>query len=282
MRVKYLFSSRFAQKTRKPSYTNQHKVSFPKQAREVIQLADVVLEILDARFIDKTRNAELEAVVKEQGKKIIYVLNKADLVNVGELKRNYDLSSIEPYIFFSSKNKIGRARLRELISREASKVKFEKARVGVIGYPNTGKSSLINVLSGGKRAGTSSQAGFTTSIQKIKFSKNIIIIDSPGVILRKEENSHVGSVVKKQTEIGVKNYERVRYPDFVVHEIMKENKGIFDEFYGINSGNDVEILLETLGKKWRLLKKGGTIDLDRTARKILRDWQEGKIRGKIQ
>lgn len=278
MRVRYIFSAKKTGKSRKPSNTNQHKIAFPKLVREVIQLSDIILEVLDARFIDKTRNKELEEEVARQGKKLIFVLNKADLINVNELKMNYDMGSIEPYVLFSIKNKIGRARLRTFLNIEAKKIKFEEARVGVIGYPNTGKSSLINVLSGGRRAETSPKAGCTKHLQKIRLSKNILIWDSPGVLLSSEENSLNPAIVKKHTEIGAKDYLKVRYPDFVVNEIMKESPTIFDEFYGVDSGGDVENLLDILGRRWGFLSKGGVIDTDRTSRRILKDWQEGKIR----
>ena len=198
MRAKYIFSSKFTQKFRKPPYTNQHKVKFQKLAKEVISQSDIVLEILDSRFIDKTRNRELEQEVKSSGKKLIFILNKADLIDINDLKFNKDLNELKPYVLFSSKNKIGRKRLREIINIEASRIKFPKARVGLIGYPNTGKSSIINVLSGGKKTRTSSQAGFTTSIQKIRFNNKVIILDSPGVIPNREETSIDAEDVKEQ------------------------------------------------------------------------------------
>jgi ribosome biogenesis GTPase A len=280
MRVKYNFSAKLTRKSRKSANTNDHRVAFPAQAREVIRTSNIILEIIDARFIDKTRNKELEEEVKKSGKKIIFVLNKVDLVNIDLLKKNYDLSSMQPYVLFSVKNKIGRSRLRNIINIEAKKSKFGKAKVGIIGYPNTGKSSLINVLSGGKRVGTSPNAGFTKTIQKVRFSKNILLLDSPGVISSGEENSLDANVVKRHIEIGVKDYEKVKYPDLVVYEIMKAHKRIFDDFYGVDSEEDADILLEILGRKWQFLKKGGIVDTDRAARKILKDWQEGKIRPK--
>lgn len=282
MRVRYDFSSKFTGKYRKMPTTNKHSVAFSKQAEEVIEKSDIILEVLDARFIDKTRNTELEAIAKKLGKKIIFILNKSDLVDVNELKQNYDLNSIEPYILFSIKNKVGRARLRKLISIEAKKVTFPKARVGVVGYPNTGKSSLINVLAVGKKAHTSPVAGMTRKIQEIKIGKNILILDSPGVIIHEEENSLLAPVVKKQTEIGVTDYNKVRYPDLVVNQIMIDNPGIFDEYYGVKSDGEAEKLLEILGKRWNFVTKGGMVDEDRTARKILKDWQEGKISAKIK
>ncbi|MBS3098723.1 50S ribosome-binding GTPase [Candidatus Pacearchaeota archaeon] len=278
MRAKYIFSSKFTQKFRKPPYTNQHKVKFQKLAKEVISQSDIVLEILDSRFIDKTRNRELEQEVKSSGKKLIFILNKADLIDINDLKFNKDLNELKPYVLFSSKNKIGRKRLREIINIEASRIKFPKARVGLIGYPNTGKSSIINVLSGGKKTRTSSQAGFTTSIQKIRFNNKVIILDSPGVIPNREETSIDAEDVKEQSEMGAKNLEKVKNPDIVVHMLMRENPGVFDNFYKTESDGDSEILIENLGKKWKILKKRGIVDTDKTARKILKDWQSGKFR----
>ena len=278
MRVKFYYSSRLARKNKKPDYMNQHTIPFPKLVSEVIRTSDIVLEVLDARFIDKTRNNYLEKEVLEKGKKLIYVLNKADLVKVKDLKLNYDFSSIKPYVLFSSKSRIGRARLKELIKIEASKVKRNKVRVGIIGYPNTGKSSLINLLAKRKRAGISPQAGFTKAIQKIKFSKDILILDSPGIIPAKDENSPNPSINKKHTLIGVSNYDKVKNPDFVVLQIMQENSGILDKFYSVDADDDVELLLDILGKRWNYVKKKGEFDHERVARRILKDWQEGKIK----
>lgn len=278
MRVRYSFSAKKTGKFHKSPFTNEHKKAFPKIVEELIANSDIILEVIDARFIDKTRNKLLEKTIKEQGKKIIFILNKADIANIKEIKMNYDLSELQPYILFSSKSPVGRARLKQLIKIEASRVKKKDVKIGVIGYPNTGKSTLINTLSGGKKASTSALAGHTTGIQKVRISSNVLLVDSPGVLPLEEENSLNPEIVKRQIETSVKNYEKVKYPDFIVKDIMEENPGKLESHYQVNSENDVEILLDVLGKKWNLLKKGGAIDHDRTARKILKDWKEGKIR----
>ncbi len=277
MKNKYAFSSKFTQKFRKSPMTNKHSVPFVQMARDVIDQSDIVLEVIDARFIDKTRNPELENDVRKKGKKLVFVLMKADLIEVKELKFNYDLTQIQPYALFSAVGRIGRARLREMLAIEASRLKKRKVMIGVVGYPNTGKSSLINALVGGKRAGTSPHAGFTTSLKKVRFRDGIYILDSPGVITGGEENSINERIVKKQIEVGAKDYHKAKYPDIVLNEIMKEEPKIFDRFYDVDSGGEIDVLLEELGRRWNFLKKGGEVDTDRVARRVLKDWQEGKI-----
>jgi len=98
MRVRYLFSSKKTGKSRKPFSVNSHKQEFPKLVREVIRTADIILEILDSRFVSKTRNPELEEYILSQDKKIIYILNKADLVDVNALKENPETFELNPKI----------------------------------------------------------------------------------------------------------------------------------------------------------------------------------------
>jgi len=280
--------------------TNKHRKSMPTLAREVIRVSDIILEILDSRFIDETRNKELEGEIAKKGKKIIYVINKADLVDVKELLKSGKLRDVRPYVLLSCKKNIGRTRLRDLIKievkrlRKENKAKIEsgiltgeekehiiktdkRAHVGIIGYPNTGKSTLTNILTGKGASRASEEAGFTKGIQKVKLSKDILILDSPGVI-REDENSNVNTTdFKKHAKIGIRTYDKVKNPDFVVSELMKEYPGLFESYYALEVDGDSELLLDQLGRKWGFLSRGNIVDLDKTARKVLKDWQTGEM-----
>ena len=59
---------------------------------------------------------------------------------------------------------------------------------------------------------------------------------------------------------------------------MKEFPGKIEKFYNLEPSGDLELVLETLGRKWGFLLGGGVVNTDRTSRRILKDWQEGKIR----
>src|SRR3989344_378475 len=156
-------------------------VSFWRVVNEVIRDSDVVLEVLDARFPEETRNKEIEEKIKkinQKGihKKLIYVLNKSDLVKEKFCNLEFDFS---PYVFVSAKNNLGTTRLRSLLKEEARKKK--PLIVGILGYPNTGKSSLINALKQKRSAGVGAAPGFTRGLQKIKISRDIYLLDTPGV-----------------------------------------------------------------------------------------------------
>ncbi len=276
MRVRYSFSSRH---TGTIDSTNVHKIPVPALVREVIRISDIVLEVLDARFINETRNKELERMVLDLGKKIVFVLNKADLVNVQELKQSGKLEELMPYVFISAKTRIGVKELRTRIKIEAKRMKQEKTtHIGIIGYPNTGKSSIINVLAGGGHARTAAEAGFTKGMQKIRLAKGILLLDTPGVMPEKEAPAHQTPHAKKLSLIGVKTFDKVKNPELVVFQIMKAYPGVLEKFYGIEAEGDSEKLIEELGRKYKFLAKGGKIDSDRAARMILRDWQFGKIK----
>jgi len=226
------------------------------------------LEILDARFPEETRNIEIEEQIKRLNKKIIYVLNKSDLTKKKRIK-------LLPMVEISCKKRTGTKKLRQFIKALSKKiVKKGKIIIGVIGYPNTGKSSLINILIGKASAGTGAQAGFTKGIQKLKLDGNTVLLDSPGVI-PKEQYSTIKQ--EKITKLGGKSYSQTKEPELAVAQIMKDHPNVLQKFYKIKTQNSEE-LIEKLGKIKRFVKKKEEIDEDKTARFILRDWQEGKIK----
>ena len=277
MRVKYVFSSRHTGRARNPENAKKQRQKYPNLLKKILEESQIILEVLDARFVEETRNKELEKEIMEQNKKIIYVINKSDL--------NPELEDLPiPNVIVSCKGRQGIRNLRDKIKIMASGIpkselgKEGKVMVGVIGYPNTGKSSLINLLIGRSSAGTGADAGFTKGIQKLRLSGEIILLDSPGVIPQKEYSSSDSRVMSKNAKLGARSHSQIKNPEQAVDELAREFPRMLEEHYKINSNNDSEILLETLGRKKNFLLKGGIVDKDKTARFVLKEWQEGKIR----
>lgn len=269
-------------KTRSPWLKDTSRAKFPELAEKIIEMSDIILEILDARFIREMLNKELEAKILNSGKKIIYVFNKSDLINVKKIKRE-EIRDLVPRVFVSATMRNGSKELRDKIKITATSIKkkqdkrLNKVTVGVIGYPNSGKSSVINLLVGKPAAGVGAEAGFTKGIQKVGLTKDIVLIDSPGVIPSKEYSTSEMFTTARHAKVGARAYSQVRNPEIVISQLIKEFPSAFDNFYKINSHGDSEILIEHVGRKSGFLKKNNEIDEDKTARAIIKDWQDGKI-----
>ncbi|MEK6824704.1 MAG: GTPase, partial [Nanoarchaeota archaeon] len=254
-----------------------HTQPVPQVVRDAVRISDIVIEVLDARYLAETRHAEFESIVSEMGKKLLYVVNKIDLVDVALVRKELEQLDIKSYVLVSCASGQGRAELRERLKIEAKRLKRKgSVHVGVIGLPNTGKSTLINFIVGRHAARASQQAGFTKGIQKLHFSGNIYVIDSPGVL--PGNRGFASEKLIKESTLGTRTYDSVKEPFMLVVELMRKHKGIFEKHYGIDAAGDSAILLETLGMKLRFLKKGGVVNLERAARAVLKDWQSGKIK----
>jgi len=138
--------------------------------------------------------------------------------------------------------------------------------VGVVGYPNVGKSSLINVFKGKSSAKTSSEAGFTKGKQYIRISRTILMIDTPGVIAKEVRDE------EELVLIDAKNPHTIKDPDLAVMILMQERPNFFEEKYSVKVKDDLEATIEEIALKLNLKKKGNMPDVERASRKILKDW----------
>lgn len=264
--------------------------------KRIITESDLVLEILDARLVELSRNEEVERLVKEIDRPLIFVINKTDLVSKESLKRQVEeLRKFGEVVFISTKQKNTPLLLyairkvfkkygkREISEREkyAPKPEYREAKadivVGVLGYPNVGKSSIINALAHRKKVKVGKKAGTTHGIHWVRINNEIKLIDSPGVIpLAKEDEIRYGLIGARDTET-MKDPELVAYS--VVKLFLKSNKKALEDFYGMEIKNDevYDIICELASKKGHLLK-GGELDENRTCAMIVRDWQQGRLR----
>ena len=244
--------------------------NFWKLVNQVIRQADVIILLLDARLIEETRNLEVEHKVKKANKPLIYVVTKSDLVKKSALEK----IPLKPIVFVSARKHLGTTLLRKRILLEGKKAygPQESFTIGVLGYPNVGKSSLINAMKGRRSAPTSSTSGFTKGIQEVRADNRLVFLDTPGVIPFKEKDQ------AKHILIGTIDYNKVKDPELAVIIIMEKYPGRIEKHYQIKSEPDFEHQIELIALKNNLLMKQGKPDLERTARMILKDWQTGKIK----
>ncbi len=233
--------------------------SFWEAVKKVITESDIIIEILDARFPKETRNEELEDKAKAAGKKVIIALNKADLV------------STRPYkgIYISATQERGMGELRRAIKEALPKK--DKIVIGIVGYPNVGKSSVLNALSEREAARTSPQSGFTKGMQLVKVQDGLYMLDTPGVIPYMEKDK------AKHALTSTTDFSKIKDPEGAALELLEKFGEQIKKYYNIKGENPEEMLL-AIAKRMNKLKKGGELDTINTARTILMDWQRGKIR----
>lgn len=242
--------------------------NFWKIVNQVIKKSDIVLEILDSRLFNETRNKEIEDKVRQSGKKIIYVINKCDLMP--KEKMEIVKKKLKPSVFVSSKERYGITKLLHLILRYASNK--DKTIIGVVGYPNTGKSSVINALKGRASASTSPVSGHTKGQQLIKIHSKIYLIDTPGVLPYSEKNE------TKHVLISSISPSRIKDPDLAVIDLMKKYPGKIENHYKVKKNTDYEKTIANIALKHNKLLKKGIPDIKTMSKKIIHDWQKGIIK----
>ena len=251
--------------------------SYKVLVRDVIKKADVLLEVIDARFPEETRNSEIERDIVRLNKPFIIVINKCDLVSKEKLeKTKARLSKIAPAIFISSKDRSGTTMLRHQILASA-RIKDRDILVGTLGYPNVGKSSVINGVTGRHRTGTSPISGYTKGVQNVDAGSRIMFIDTPGVIPFDENDEYIQGLLGIKDATHLKDHIGVALK--IIEKILAENKTALESLYNITVENESNYdVLKLIGKQCNFLQKKGEVDETRTATKIINDWQIGLLR----
>jgi ribosome biogenesis GTPase A len=242
--------------------------------RDVIWKADVLLLVLDARQPFDTINKEIIVRVKAENKPLIYVATKSDLVSESVFKTSKQ--KLSPLVLVSAKTGQGIGTLYDEIFKQSKKPGKEKdkgiIKVGVLGYPNVGKSSLINALNGKNVAKTSGLSGYTKFSKKFKLDQRIIIMDTPGVLPDDRKN------FLKSAMLGSLDFTHVREPDVVAIALMVKYPGKLEAFYGVGLNVDLEQVIDDMAVKKKLFLRGKVPDRTRMARMILVDWDKGNIK----
>lgn len=248
------------------------------ELHKVIDASDVLLQVLDARDPMGTRSKYIEQFLRKEKphKHLFFILNKVDLVPIWITQRWVAILSAEyPTIAFhaSMQHPFGKGALINLF-RQLSKLHVDKKQisVGFIGYPNVGKSSVINALRSKKVCKTAPIAGETKVWQYITLMKRVYLIDCPGVVYPTAETD-TEKVLK-----GVVRVELVTNPeDYCETVLQRVRKEYIQKTYKIESWTSTLDFLEQLARKAGKLLKGGEPDITVISRMVLNDWQRGKL-----
>uniref|UniRef100_A0A672KFM6 Nucleolar GTP-binding protein 2 n=1 Tax=Sinocyclocheilus grahami TaxID=75366 RepID=A0A672KFM6_SINGR len=239
---------------------------------KVIDSSDVIIQVLDARDPMGTRSQSIESYLKKEKpwKHLIFVLNKCDLIPTWVTKRWVAVLSQEhPTLAFhaSLTNSFGKGSLIQLLRQFGKQIS-----VGFIGYPNVGKSSVINTLRSKKVCNVAPLAGETKVWQYITLMRRIFLIDCPGVVYPSDD-SETDIVLK-----GVVQVEKIRNPEDHIGAVLERAKAEYiQKTYRIPSWSSAEDFLEKLAFRTGKLLKGGEPDLSTVSKMVLNDWQRGRI-----
>ncbi|KAI9691989.1 MAG: GTPase required for pre-60S ribosomal subunit nuclear export and maturation [Bogoriella megaspora] len=264
---------------REPIFSKGQSKRIWNELYKVIDSSDVVLHILDARDPLGTRCRSVEKYIQEEAphKHLVFVLNKCDLVPTSVAAQWVrTLSKERPTLAFhaSITNSFGKGSLISLLRQFSSLHSNRKqVSVGFIGYPNTGKSSIINTLRKKKVCNVAPIPGETKVWQYITLMKRIYLIDCPGVVPPSKGDKDEDLLLR-----GVVRVERLENPaQYLAAVLQKVQRRHLERTYDVRDWNDATDFLDALARKSGKLRKQGEADVDAVAKVVLNDFLRGKI-----
>ncbi|KAI9762808.1 MAG: GTPase required for pre-60S ribosomal subunit nuclear export and maturation [Chaenotheca gracillima] len=264
---------------REPVFSKGQSKRIWNELYKVIDSSDVIVHVLDARDPLGTRCKSVEKHIKEEAphKHLIFALNKCDLVPTGVAAAwvRY-LSKDYPTLAFhaSITNSFGKGSLIQLL-RQFSSLHSDRKQVsvGFIGYPNTGKSSIINTLRKKKVCTVAPIPGETKVWQYITLMKRIYLIDCPGVVPPSNNDTDEDILLR-----GVVRVENVENPEQYIRTVLQRCKPHhIERTYEVGPFETPTEFLEILARKGGRLLKGGEADINAVAKMVLNDFLRGKI-----
>jgi ribosome biogenesis GTPase A len=257
-----------------------------RQMQEDIKLIDLVIELVDARVPLSSRNPDIDELGKNKYRLIL--MNKADLADNKATERWSAFFREKGYYVVSldARSRSGMKSITDIIM-EACKEKIERdrkrgiknrpVRAMVVGIPNVGKSTFINSYAGKACAKTGNRPGVTKGKQWIRLSKNVELLDTPGILWPKFEDQAVGV---RLAMIGSIRDEILNTDELSIELIrfLKESyPGILADRYGVDESRELpDILIEIAGNR-NCIGRGGELDYSKAAALLIEEFRSGKL-----
>ncbi|MBQ3120449.1 MAG: ribosome biogenesis GTPase YlqF [Peptococcaceae bacterium] len=269
-----------------------HMAKTKRMIQDQIKLVDVVIELVDARLPMSSRNPLLDKLV--EGKPRVVILNKEDLADPQRtaywIKYFSEQEKCKAFAFNATVGKKQLiAKLKEALMEVTAEKRERMAKKGIrkqtircmiVGIPNVGKSTFINILVGKKVAQTGDKAGVTRGKQWIRLDDDLELLDTPGILWPKFEDPEVGF---RLAATGAINDDIVDEDDiaFKLLGFLKERypKQLMERFKldeEILQGETLAIM-DQIGKNRGCLLKGGRVDYSKVSKGVILDLRQGKI-----
>ncbi len=256
------------------------------EVEEKVKVIDVVIELFDARAPKSSINEHLEKVI--QHKKKLYVFTKADLADpeqTSKWQKHFRTEDSEVLVVNvndkNSYNSISNAVIRlgktKWAKEMARGMKPQPIRTMIIGIPNVGKSSLINLLAKRKAAGVQNKPGYTRGEQWIRVNKDFLLLDTPGILPMSYENQEKAAnlaLVGSIREDILPNNELVS----ILLKFLKEHyPTALKERFGIENIGEAKDVLEEIANKRGLLAGSGRLDILKAESLLLKEFKDGLL-----
>lgn len=263
-----------------------HMTKARRMMQENIRLIDLIIELVDARVPQSSRNPDIDELGKNKARLIL--LNKADLAEermndawVEYFKKNgYSavkvnskkgggIKSIQSVIQEACREKTERDRKRGILNRPV--------RAMVAGIPNVGKSTFINALAGKACAKTGNKPGVTKGKQWIRLNKNVELLDTPGILWPKFEDQQVGLRLALIGSIKDEILQTEELSAELVRFMQQSYPGVLEEKYGIPSWEDPYECIRSIAQSRHCLVRGNELDTEKAASILLDEFRNGKL-----
>ena len=265
-----------------------HMTKAKRMMESQIKLVDVVVEMLDARIPRSSTNPMLINVLGNKPK--VIALNKTDMADNAktELWMQKLKNSGLPVCKIDCATGKGVKQLISMIQVAAKPVldkwlkkgvRNRSVRVMIVGIPNVGKSTLINRLVGKNKVVAADKPGVTRGQQWITIAKGLELLDTPGVLWPKFEDSEVGFCLAATGAIKEDVFDREQATELLIERLIQRYPEELKSKYAVEFENsdDVRAVISKIATSRGCIKAGGVLDLDRVIQTVLRDFRSGRL-----
>ena len=260
-----------------------HMASARKKAAETMADTDLVIELLDARLPEASRNPLIEELRRQRQRPCLKVLNKADLADPAATRAWLAFYAKEKgvkAVALSCKKPADVARLTGLCRAAAPHrgTALKPLRMMVMGIPNVGKSTLINALLKRRVAKVGDEPAVTKGQQRLDLGANMVLVDTPGLLWPKIVHDSDGFMLAASHAIGRNAVIDSEVAAFLAGVLLERYAELLRARYGFDTASlDGPGVVEALARVRGYRLKGGGIDLDKAAASLLQDYRDGVL-----
>jgi len=259
-----------------------HIAKAEKQLLEQLKLVDVVIEVRDSRILMSSKHPKIEKWV--EGKSHILVCNRIDAISSTVRSQWMRWFTEQERMAYFTDAQAGKGMVELLQAAQVAGEKVNERRHGrgmlprpvravVVGFPNVGKSALINRLLKKKVVASANKPGVTRQLRWIRISDEIELLDTPGVIPPLLHDQDAAMKLAICDDIGQAAYDNVLVAAEAVELLIKLNAKLISRY--VIDPATVTSGIEYIHEVAALNKFQG--DLDKVARLILYDFRKGKL-----